>query len=172
MGIILRRGDEELDLPVGSWEAAVLTAVQHGWEPVGVKAPLSVLQNPDGVSVPLWKEQTDGAYYPTHVHQRVSAEDARTMAEALERAERELSDPKQRLAMDTLRMMGLYDFLRAGEFETVPYDYDSPDRYREEVAQSTDRAERTAEETAQIERVRGMIRAAFSGIASTPRNPD
>jgi hypothetical protein len=68
------------------WADVLNTAIKHGWEPAGTKAPY--FTNDDGTpceELNVGNDEWDGTYGANN-HQAVTAEDARNLAAALIRA--------------------------------------------------------------------------------------
>jgi hypothetical protein len=76
-----------------AWRAALLLAHEHGWEPAGTEAPEVTVYAPSGTTVDeeaTWVErQASGDWYRAYFYndgRLVTNEDARNIADALERA--------------------------------------------------------------------------------------
>ena len=77
-------GCVEYCLPVRSWQFMLALAERYGWQPRGTEPP-----EEDATEGGLWHDDWDGRYVPI-CGQSVTEQDARALADALERALRDI----------------------------------------------------------------------------------
>jgi hypothetical protein len=97
MGIVLARPDEGLRFSNFFWFLVLNEAEDFGWEPQGTEnnEELIRFQCHDLPESEIQERLSGGGGYTSNDHQRVTPDDARTLAEALEKALPSISDDDQ-----------------------------------------------------------------------------